>query len=525
MTAALAIPKPNIDYTTLIIFVILFIFFVFLGFYGSRWRRGDLSKLGEWALAGRRLGVFVVWFLFGADLYTAYTFIALPAAVFSFGAIFFYAVPFVAWAVGIGLLIAPRLWTVSKNRGYITAADFVKDRFNSKLLSILVAIVCIFGELPYIALQILGMRSALTMLLLGLGIGTSSSSSLSLVNEISLLVAFIILAAFTYTSGLRGAALTAIFKDAIVLLTVIVSIITIPIAIGGFHTAFANIPPNEAAEFYTLPNNNALEFFSLALGSAIALSLYPHATNASLSANSKRQLKLSIPLSAVYGIGLALLALIGILAYGIPQVLSTISTLSPTLGSDNAVDLVVPAAIAYTLPSWFVGIALIGIFIGGLVPAAIMAIAIANLFTRNIVKEFRRLSEKGETTLAKWMSAIFKFAALGFVFAVPSYAIILQLLGGIIITQAMPAVYLGLYTNKMEKYSLTAGLVAGSLSGIFLFLYTRGITVSTPFGDLYIALISLGINLLITGVGTAIAYALGWRPKSLIREEEIVRSL
>jgi SSS family solute:Na+ symporter len=59
------------------IFLGFFVIFVFLGFYGARWRRGDLSQLHEWALAGRRLGTFLVWFLVGADLYTAYTFIAV----------------------------------------------------------------------------------------------------------------------------------------------------------------------------------------------------------------------------------------------------------------------------------------------------------------------------------------------------------------------------------------------------------------------------------------------------------------
>lgn len=526
MVNAISIPKPNIDYLTLGIFIALFIIFIFLGFYGSRWRRGDLNKISEWGLAGRRLGAFVVWFLMGADLYTAYTFIAIPASVFGLGSIYFYAVPYVAWTFGIALLTMPRLWTVSRNRGYVTAADFVKDRFNSRLLAVLVAIVGIVAELPYIALQIVGMKAALTMLLLGLGIGTSSASSLTFINEISLIIAFLILAGFTYTSGLRGAALTAIFKDALILLTVIVSIIAIPIAVGGFNTAFAHIPAAKAAALTTLPAKNIPAYFTLALGSAIALYLYPHSVNGALSSSTKRQLKLSNSVLSVYGIGLAILALLGILVYAIPNATTAIKTLSPILGSANAAQLVVPATMAYELPSWFVGIALAGIFVGGLVPAAIMGIAIANLFTRNIVKELRPLSEKGESSLAKWMSAVFKFAALGFVFAIPGYAITLQLLGGIIISQTMPSVFLGLYTNKIERYSLAAGLVGGVISGI-IFFFNAGekALMVTPFGSVYIALVALLINLLISGIGTGIAYAIGWRPKATIKEEEIVRSL
>ncbi|AWR95836.1 sodium:solute symporter family protein [Acidianus brierleyi] len=516
-------PKSNIDGITLGVFLILFVIFIFLGFYGARWRKGDMNKLHEWGLAGRRLGVFFVWFLMGADLYTAYTFIAVPAALFGIGSLYFFAVPYVAWTFAIALLTMPRLWTVSRNKGYVTAADFVKDRFNSRTLAILVAIVGIVAELPYIALQIVGMKAALSMLLLGLGIGTSSVSSLTFINEISLLLAFAILAAFTYTSGLRGATLTGVFKDALIWFTVIVSIIAIPIFIGGFHTAFSDI--KAPAKFLTLPSSFITAYFSLALGSAIALYLYPHAINGSLSSNSKNQLKLSTSMLPIYGIGLAFLALFGILVYAVSPALSAISTLKPIIGASSAADLVVPATIAYEMPNWFVGIALVGVFIGGLVPAAIMAIAIANLFTRNIVKEFKPLSEKAESSMAKWVSVVFKFLALGFVFAVPGYAITLQLLGGIIVAQALPPVFLGLYTNKLEKRSLIAGLIAGVVSGIGLYYYSHGVFMKTPIGLIYIALIALIINLAISGIGSLIAYSMGWRPKIIVKDEEIMKSL
>lgn len=519
----ISIPKSNIDGITLGVFLILFVIFIFLGFYGARWRKGDMNKLHEWGLAGRRLGVFLVWFLMGADLYTAYTFIAVPAALFGIGSLYFFAVPYVSWTFAIALLTMPRLWTVSRNKGYVTAADFVKDRFNSRTLAILVAIVGIVAELPYIALQIVGMKAALSMLLLGLGIGTSSASSLTFINEISLLLAFAILASFTYTSGLRGATLTSVFKDALIWFTVIVSIIAIPIFIGGFHTAFSDI--KAPAKFLALPSSSITAYFSLALGSAIALYLYPHAINGSLSSNSKNQLKLSTSMLPIYGIGLAFLALFGILVYAVSPALSAISTLKPIIGASSAADLVVPATIAYEMPNWFVGIALVAVFIGGLVPAAIMAIAMANLFTRNIVKEFRPLSEKAESSMAKWVSVVFKFLALGFVFAVPGYAITLQLLGGIIVAQALPTVFLGLYTNKLEKRSLIVGLIAGVMSGIGLFYYSHGVFMKTSIGSIYIALIALIINLAISGIGSLIAYSMGWRPKITVKDEEILKSL
>ena len=132
----------------------------------------------------------------------------------------------------VALVTMPRLWSLSKQKGYITASDFIKDRFGSTTLGILIAITGIVSLLPYIALQIVGMQSVLTVMLSGV-------SNSKIVEELSLFIAFVILAAFTYTSGLRGATLTSVFKDILIWITVITVIIVVPVSIhGGFDTAF-----------------------------------------------------------------------------------------------------------------------------------------------------------------------------------------------------------------------------------------------------------------------------------------------
>jgi len=130
------------------------------------------------------------------------------------------------------------LWTVSRNRGYVTAADFIKDRFGSRALAIAVALVGAVAEIPYIALQIFGMQAVLIVMLIGLGLPPTR-----LTLDLSLLIAFIVLAAFTITSGLRGAALTGVFKDILVWITVLATIIAVPLSIGGFSTAFHAVKP------------------------------------------------------------------------------------------------------------------------------------------------------------------------------------------------------------------------------------------------------------------------------------------
>ncbi|MRN68774.1 MAG: sodium:solute symporter [Nitrosopumilales archaeon] len=488
----------TIGLATIIPFLGLFALFIVLGFYGKYWRRGNLNDIHEWSLAGRKLGTTLVFFLLGADIYTAYTFVAIPSGVFAKGSLYFFAIPYVALAFGVALVTMPRLWALSKEKGYITASDFIKDRFGSKTLAVLVAITGIVSLLPYIALQIVGMQSVLIVMLSGI---TNSHT----VQEISLLVAFVILAAFTYTSGLRGATLTAILKDILIWITVIAVIIVVPLSIGGFGTAFRDVKPS----YVTVPNSLVTGYATLVLGSALALYLYPHAINGVLSSESVHKLRRSTALLPLYGIGLAIMALMGILVYAVPPAMNFLSHFPE---SSRGI-LVVPSLILYSMPPWFTGIALLGIFIGGLVPAAIMAMSQANLLTRNIIKEIRpNTSASSEIRITKISSTVFKFVALGFVFTIPAtYAISLQLLGGILIIQILPAVFFGLYIKSLRKEALIPGLLVGIFSGTFMVEYTNHFGALTSslfnipiFGSLYIAVVALTFNLTISFGGSII---------------------
>ncbi len=478
------------------VFLFLFIIFIYLGFSGKNFRPGDLSKMHEWALGGQKLGTFLAWFLIGADLFTAYTFIAVPSGVFAAGSLFFFAVPYVAVAFAIAMVVMPKLFAVSKEKGYITGVDFVKDAFNSKTLTILIALTGVVAELPYIALQVIGMRAILTSMLMPF-------SSIKTISDITLIISFIILAAFTYTTGLRGITLTAVMKDIIIFATVIVIIIAVPLMHGGFHAAFKAKPV-----YSTLPPNFAAAYLSFFIMSAFALFLYPHAINGSLSSESAKKLRKTSALLPLYAIGLALIALFGILVYAVKPAMSILDKFPPSIRGA----MVVPTLIQSTMPPWFTGFAFLGIFIGGLVPAAIMAMASANLLVRNVYKEFKpSLSPEAETKMAKWLAVVFKFVALGFVFAVPAtFAISLQLLGGIIILQTLPAIFMGLYMKSLNKNALILGWVLGMITGIYFvekvnnFGLIAKTLISTPFGLIFIGVIALAVNLAVVLIGSYI---------------------
>ena len=213
-----------------IILVVLVLGVTVMGFLASRWGSAKLNSLDEWALGGRRFGTLVSWFLLGGDLYTAYTFIAVPALVYGVGALGFFAVPYATIAYPIAFVVLSRFWTIAKRRGYVTSADFVRDRFGDRALEIAIAVTGVLAAMPYIALQLDGMEAVFAQL------GGAFAAQGGFV---SLAVAFVLLAAYTYTSGLRAPAMIAFVKDTLIYITVIAAIVIIPAKLGGWAHIFS----------------------------------------------------------------------------------------------------------------------------------------------------------------------------------------------------------------------------------------------------------------------------------------------
>ncbi|HEX4297279.1 MAG TPA: sodium:solute symporter, partial [Devosia sp.] len=398
-------------------------------------------------------------------------------------------------------LVFPRLWRVCHKRGYITAGDFVRGRFGNRWLALAIAATGIIATLPYIALQLVGIQVVLG----GMGVGGSG-----LLADLPLIIAFVILAAFTYSSGLRAPASIAVVKDVLIYFTAIVAVIVIPIQLGGFDKIFAAIPP--AKLLLATPPAGSTGSFSayatLALGSALALFLYPHSLTGILSANSAGAIKRNAALLPGYSFMLGLLTLLGLFA--IAAGVDKLPEFAPGFAVFKA-SFAVPALFIHSFPSWFVGIAFAAIGIGALVPAAIMSIAAANLYSRNIHREFINpaATDRQQSQVAKWVSLVVKIGALGFIVFLPqTYAIQLQLLGGVWIIQTLPAVLIGAYTRWFDDWALFVGWAVGIVLGTWM-AATTGFSSSTFTINLfglaipgYAALYSLVINLVVAVVLT-----------------------
>ncbi|MCQ9181904.1 sodium:solute symporter [Streptomyces sp. IBSBF 2953] len=453
--------KDGVNGVALAVFIFFFLAVTVMGFLAARWRKAESDSLDEWGLGGRSFGTWVTWFLLGGDLYTAYTFVAVPAAIYAAGAAGFFAVPYTILVYPLIFTFLPRLWSVSHKHGYVTTSDFVRGRFGSKGLSLAVAVTGILATMPYIALQLVGIQAVLDVM----GVGGGENTNW-FVKDLPLLIAFGVLAAYTYSSGLRAPALIAFVKDTLIYIVIAVAIIYIPIKLGGFDDIFA-----KAAHAFSQTNpatgkpRGALApaepgqwtYATLALGSALALFMYPHSITATLSSRSREVIRRNTTILPLYSLMLGLLALLGFMAIA--------AGVKVTNGQ-----LAIPQLFEDMFPSWFAGVAFAAIGIGALVPAAIMSIAAANLFTRNIYKDFIRpdATPAQETKVSKLVSLLVKVGALVFVLTMDkTVAINFQLLGGIWILQTFPALVGGLFTRWFHRWALLAGWAVGMVYGTF----------------------------------------------------------
>jgi len=477
-----------LNVTALIVFVFFFGVVTFVGFAAARWKRGDLDQLHEWGLAGGKFGTLITWFLLGGDLYTAYTFIAVPALAFGAGALAFFAVPYTIVVYPFVFLVFPRLWSVARARGYITAADFIRGRYGDRWLALAIALTGILATLPYIALQLIGLE----VVIAAMGVQLAG-----VLHYLPLILSFGILAAFDYFSGLRAPAAIAIIKDIMIYITVFAAVIVIPLEVGGWGKVFSAVPP----EKLLLPDNlgSYSGYASLFLGSAMALFLYPHSVTGVLSSSSRHVIRRNAALLPAYSFLLGLIALLGFMALAVgvremPAYAAAFKEFGPNFA--------VPALFLQVFPSWFVGFAFAAIGIGALVPAAIMSIASANLFSRNIYREFINptCNPMQESRMAKTMSLAVKVGALLFIIYLPhEYAIQMQLLGGIWIIHTFPALIFGLYSRWLNSTALLIGWAVGMSAGTWMAasINFQAIYPLVIFGTpvrLYIAIISVVLN-------------------------------
>ncbi|NJP49373.1 sodium:solute symporter [Streptomyces sp. SBST2-5] len=461
-----------------------------------------LPSLDGWALADRSLGPGWTWLLLGGTIYTAYTFTAVPGLAYGNGAPAFFAVPYTVIVCPLAFVLLSRLWSVARRHGYVTAADFVRGRYGSPPLALVVALTGILATMPYLALQLLGIRAVLA----AGGLYPHGATG-----DLLMVALFAGLAVATYRHGLRAPAVIAALKAVAVFVSLTAVCWLVLRRFGGpgavFDGAGRALGGTDAAHSpLLLTAGQQPAYATLALGSALALLMYPHVLTAGFAADTSRTLrKVSVGLPA----WTALLALFGFL--GIAALAAGVR--APEGGAEAAV----PMLVERLMPGPVAGLVFGAIVVGALVPAAVMSIAAATSFVRNVYVEYVHptATPKRQVRIAKAVSLTAKVGAVAFVFGLRDQdAINLQLLGGVWILQIFPAVAVGLYTRWLHPRALLAGWAVGMATGTYL-VVREGFSSIVPLDlgagplEVYAGVAALLLNLTVAVTGTGVLRLLG----------------
>ncbi|MCR6485969.1 sodium:solute symporter family protein [Amycolatopsis sp. OK19-0408] len=445
-----------------------------LGFVG---RRKPVADLAEWTVGGRRFGALTMWFLQAGEVFTTFTFLGMAGLAFSGGVAAMYALPYVPIAYVVLFFLAKRLWTMGKDRGYLTQGDFLEDRYSSRALGTVSAVLGVVFVLPYLQLQITGLG-----LIVRLVTGDSASGTLSMVTGSVLIVAFVLWA------GLRGVAATSYFKDGIMLVALVVLIIAVPTHFaGGIPAVFHKIEQLHPEKLIVHSGaNDHVWFVTSMLVSAIGVGLMtlPHSWPALMSARDPKVLRRNYTWMPVYELCLLLPMLIGFAAIIVVPKGSDPNGVLLTLSKD-------------ALPGWVTGIVVVAATATAMVPAAGILIGISSLVARNIVRV--RSGRKqfwinhGTVVLASTLALV-----LG-IFR-PDLLANLLLLTYSGSVQLAPANLLGFLRRvPVGKVPVFAGLIAGELVVIWLTF------VDTHFaGTVNVGLIGLGVNVVVLALAAAV---------------------
>ncbi|MFD0476836.1 sodium:solute symporter [Nonomuraea thailandensis] len=302
---------------------------------------------------------------------------------------------------------------------------------------------------------------------------------------------------------------------------ILAAVIYIPSRLGGWDSIFdaakAKFDASPApGDGHILNANNQLQYITLAFGSALALFLYPHSLTGVLASKNRNVIKRNMSALPAYSLVLGLIALLGFMAIAA-------GTKPVTANGKTDTNTIVPVLFDQMFPDWFTGVAYAAIGIGALVPAAIMSIAAANLFTRNIYREYlnKNATDAQEANVSKLVSLVVKVGAVLCILLLdPQFSIDLQLIGGVIILQTLPSVGLGLYTRWFHKGGLIAGWAAGLSAGMWmLYLIPNPANGKAHFGGsafplsnfgfdtkmtIYAGFLALAVNLVVAVLGTMI---------------------
>lgn len=448
------------------------ILLIIIGFLGRRASKG--KTLADFFVQSRGMGLLVLFFTLYATQYSGNTVVGFAAKGYREGFYFVYSAILMMGVIGAYLIFAPKLQKLSQKKHYITAGDYLADRFGGTRLIIISSIIYVWALGNYIIsnLKAVGyVVSAITGDMISFGWG--------------IILLAIVMLFYEMMGGMRAVAWTDAIQGFLLLFGCISIFLLFTSHYGGLNTliqqAIQARPNLNEAPRGTL----VLHSVSMMLVFYFGISMYPQAIQRIYAASSGKTLQKSFQIMVFMPLLTTLpIVVMGILANGIYPGLD-----KP--GSEG-ITLKILTDLAHNEPAfrW-----LILIFICAMV-AAIMStvdsalLSISSIWTKDLYARMRpNSSETALLKMGKWSS--FLVMALGVILAICLPQTIWRLLEIKleILMQMAPAFFLGIHWMRMRESSVFWGITSGCLVSVGMEVF------SVPNLGLHAGLWGLIINL------------------------------
>lgn len=460
---------------TLVVTLAGIVIIAVLGFLG---RRKATTNLSEWTVAGRKYRAWVMWFLQAGEIFTIFSFLGMAGLAFAGGAPVMYSVAYSSLMFVVLYFAAPIVWRRARDRGQLTLCDFLGDFYGSPAFAVIVAICGVVFLLPYLQLQITG-----------LGLATELATGDATSGTLSMLVGFVLVLAFVLWAGIRGVATTSYFKDALMVIVLLVLIIVIPAHFdGGIGATFEKLVRTHP-DMLTIHGGHfdGGWFVSSVIVSALGAGfmVLPHQWPAILAAASRKTLRRNYVFLPLYAVVVILPITIGFTGIGV-------------VASGIHGNGVLLALAAKALSPWFVGVVVVVTAAAAMVPAAGIIVGMSSLVARNIV---RLPSDRGQFWVNQAAVVIVTLLALVLAIMRPTLLANLLLLTYSGLVQLFPAIALALLARRVVGvWSILAGLIVGE--AVLIWLTFGGHLAFVQ--QVNSGIVALVPNMLVVAVGAAI---------------------
>ena len=443
-----------------------------IGFYAGTRYKMDLE---QWTVAGRGFGLLLVWLLMAGEVYTTFAFLGASGWAYSRGGPTLYILAYLTLGYVVSFYILPPIWELGRKYGLQTEPDFFERRYGNKYLAAFVSAIGVVFIVPYLQLQLTGLGIIVEVASFG-GIGRNTAMG----------IAVLLVAAFVFAGGIRAVAWVSVLKDLLMVIAALSIGIGIPYiyfgGIGPMFAALAHAKPAHLVMPGATKNMGHAWFISTVLLTSLGFYMWPHTFAASFTAKSGNTLRRNAVVMPLYTVTLVFIFFVGFAAV----------LVLPGLGNG---DLALLTLVRRTFPPWFLGV------IGGagaltaMVPAAILILTAATLFSKNIYRSLfaPAMPDDRLAWLARTMVVLLSLISLYFAIYSSTTLVSLLLLGYAGVTQFFPGIVLGIFWRRATAAGVFAGLLVGVTAVAFLVLTGRD-----PLLDLNAGFLALCANFAVT---------------------------